>query len=55
MRLICGVSNTLRNFALLAVNVEEDGIFLLYVKVWYVWFIKRIFSGLRSVWMRLRS
>lgn len=35
--------------------VEEDGILRLYVKVWYELSTNRMFSGLRSVWMRLRS
>ena len=32
-----------------------DGIFLLYVKVWYSLWQRRMFSGFRSVWIRLRS
>jgi hypothetical protein len=35
--------------------VLADGIFLLYVKVWYSLWHRRMFSGFRSVWIRLRS
>ena len=35
--------------------VDEDGMLRLYVKVWYELSTSSMFSGLRSVWMRLRS
>lgn len=34
---------------------EEEGMLRLYVKVWYAPFTRRMFSGFRSVWIRLRS
>ena len=35
--------------------MEEEGIFRLYVNVWYELPTRRIFSGFRSVWIKLRS
>ena len=55
MSRISGSSSTLRCRADLVCDDEDDGMVRLYVKVWYAALTRRIFSGLRSVWMRLRS
>ena len=48
-------SNTRLWRALRDVAWDEEGIVRLYVKVWYWLLTRRIFSGFRSVWVRLRS
>lgn len=55
MSRISGSRSTLRYLAERGLVFDDEGMLRLYVKVWYWLFTRRMFSGLRSVWMRLRS